>query len=159
MITTASATSGGILAACIDDSDCRKLGEGSKYACFGYFCYPWKDHSGVAASEKRDLCRRSSDCKRPGQQCQRHQDRRKIKKGLCMSEVTDCDTQADCPGGYGGCCNGYCCEERYFQQYKALPCFTHLGCQELGLGEYCCPDKHGNGTSMCCDTNPTRRIK
>ena len=115
--------------------------------------YPWKDDSGVAASEKRDICRRSSDCKRPGQECQLHQDRRKINKGICMNEVTDCDTPADCQGG-SGCCNGYCCEQRYYQQYKALPCITHLGCQDLGLGEYCCPDKQGNGTSTCCDTKP-----
>ena len=27
-------TSGGVLTGCIDDSDCQKLGEGSKYACF-----------------------------------------------------------------------------------------------------------------------------
>ena len=26
--------SGGTLKSCIDDSDCQKLGEGSKYACF-----------------------------------------------------------------------------------------------------------------------------
>ena len=26
--------------------------------------------------------------------------------------------------------------------------------QDLGLGEYCCPDKVANGTSTCCDTNP-----
>merc|ERR1712209_72659 len=70
-----------------------------------------------------------------------------------MNEVTDCDTPADCQGG-SGCCNGYCCEQRYYQQYKALPCTTHLGCMELGLGEYCCPDKQGNGTSTCCDTKP-----
>lgn len=146
-------TSGGVLTGCIDDSDCQKLGEGSKYACFLYICYPWKDDSGVAAGEKRDLCRRSSDCRKPGQECQRHQDRRKINKGLCMNEVEDCDTPADCQGG-SGCCNGYCCEQRYYQQYKALPCITHLGCQDLGLGEYCCPDKVGNGTSTCCDTNP-----
>ena len=72
-----------------------------------------------------------------------------------MNEVTYCDTPADCQEG-SGCCNGYCCEQRYYQQYKALPCTTHRGCQELGLGEYCCPDKQGNGTSTCCDNpNPT----
>ena len=27
-------TAGGVLTGCIDDSDCQKLGEGSKYACF-----------------------------------------------------------------------------------------------------------------------------
>ena len=91
-VTTASATSGGILAACIDDSDCMKIGQGREYACFLYICYPWKDDSGVAAGEKRDLCRRSSDCRKPGQECQRHQDRRKINKGLCMNEVSTLDT-------------------------------------------------------------------
>ena len=59
---------------------------------FQYICYPWKDDSGVAASEKRDLCRRSSDCRKPGQECQRHQDRRKINKGLCMNEVSILNT-------------------------------------------------------------------
>lgn len=63
---------------------------------FQYICYPWKDDSGVAASEKRDLCRRSSDCRKPGQECQRHQDRRKINKGLCMNEVRSIlDTNGD----------------------------------------------------------------
>ena len=66
-----------------------------------YICYPWKDDSGVAAGEKRDLCRRSSDCRKPGQECQRHQDRRKINKGLCMNEVS---TAIDY---YCECCN--CC--------------------------------------------------
>jgi len=147
-------TSGGVLTGCIDDSDCQKLGEGSKYACFLYICYPWKDDSGVPASEKRDLCRKKSDCSaKRGQTCQRHQDRRKINKGLCMNEVEDCDTPKDCPSG-SGCCNGYCCEQRYFQQYKALPCVTHLGCQDLGLGQYCCPGKDNSTAAVCCDTNP-----
>ena len=57
---------------------------------FQYICYPWKDDSGVPASEKRELCRKSKDCSERGQTCQRHQDRRKINKGLCMNEVRSC---------------------------------------------------------------------
>ena len=31
---SSNALNGGVLTGCIDDSDCQKLGEGSKYACF-----------------------------------------------------------------------------------------------------------------------------
>ena len=87
-VTIASAASGSsVHTACIDDSDCQKLDDSGKYACFLYICYPWKDDSGVPASEKRELCRKSKDCSKRGQTCQRHQDRRKINKGLCMNEV------------------------------------------------------------------------
>ena len=34
-------------AACIDDIDCRVKGDG--YACFMYFCYPWKNDTVIPA--------------------------------------------------------------------------------------------------------------
>merc|ERR1712130_926640 len=44
-------------------------------------------------------------------------------------------------------------------QLKQLPCVNHLGCKDLGYGNFCCPPK-GNSTeapSVCCndDPNPT----
>lgn len=66
------------------------------FSLFQYICYPWKDDSGVPASEKRDLCRKKSDCSaKRGQTCQRHQDRRKINKGLCMNEVRNINAKCN----------------------------------------------------------------
>ena len=62
-------------------------------------------------------------------------------------------------GAQRECCNGqYCCGVEFFDQLKQLPCVNHLGCKELGYGNFCCPPK-GNSTapSTCCneDPNPT----
>ena len=35
-------------AACIDDSDCHRV-KGDGYACFMYFCYPWKNDTVIPA--------------------------------------------------------------------------------------------------------------
>ena len=61
-------------------------------------------------------------------------------------------------GAQRECCNGYCCGKEFFDQLKQLPCVNHLGCKDLGYGNFCCPPK-GNSTeaSTCCneDPNPT----
>ena len=53
---------------------------------FQYICYPWKDDSGVAPSERLDLCRNSKNCK-SGQTCQRHSNKRSVTKGICLDKV------------------------------------------------------------------------
>ena len=35
-------------AACIDESDCHRV-KGDGYACFMYFCYPWKNDTVIPA--------------------------------------------------------------------------------------------------------------
>lgn len=140
---------------CIDDSDCMKISEHSNnYACFQYICYPWKDDSKVAAKDKIAMCRKDSDCKEnAGQKCYRHMDRRTINKGLCFDELQACGIEVTqkCPRGKG-CCGSFCCENKYFNQYKDLPCSNHIGCQDLDLGQFCCPRKGQN--SVCCSTDP-----
>jgi len=143
---------------CIDDSDCSKLGQGTKYACFQYICYPWKDDSNIKETDKRKLCRKDADCE-SGQECFRHHDKRHVNQGLCFDEIQQCDVGSDCKPGRSGkplnCCGGSCCEEPYFNQFKSLPCTSHLGCEDLGLGKFCCP--RTNTTSVCCDTDPNPR--
>ncbi|TRY73297.1 hypothetical protein TCAL_13046 [Tigriopus californicus] len=140
----------GLLTSCIDDSDCLKLGEGNKYACFLYVCYPWRDDSKVPEDERRDTCRKDSDCS-SDQECHRHHDRRNIVKGLCFDEISECETPNECSEGFG-CCGGYCCEQKYYAHFTDLPCVSHLGCRDLGLGQFCCP--RDNGTDVCCNTDP-----
>ena len=72
-----------------------------------------------------------------------------------LSSPTDCDIA----GAQKECCNGqYCCGPEYFSQLTELPCVNHLGCKDLGYGNFCCPAK-GNSTApaQCCneDPNPT----
>ena len=51
----------------------------------------------------------------------------------CFSlfQPKDCEGPQDCRGNGAltGCCNNFCCEEKYYQQYKALPCVTDFGCK------------------------------
>jgi len=145
--------------ACIDDSDCGSKGPG--FACFQYICYPWADDSGIAKGDRKDTCKSNDDC--PGQlSCFRHHDRRQIHRGLCMEPIADCSENGrdDCKAGaQKECCNGqYCCGPEYFSQLTELPCVNHLGCKDLGYGNFCCPAK-GNSTApaQCCneDPNPT----
>jgi len=138
---------------CIDDSDCSKLMQGTKYACFQYICYPWKDDTHIQEQDRRKTCRRAADCD-IGQDCFRHHDRRHVNKGLCFDEIHQCETKSDCPK-HLNCCGGSCCEEPYFNQFKTLPCVSHMGCQGLGLGNFCCP--RVNQTSICCHTDPNPR--
>lgn len=135
---------------CIDDSDCSKLGQGSKYACFQYICYPWKNDDHIEVKDRRGTCRKDSDCQ-AGQECYRHHDKRTVNRGLCFDQIHPCDTTSDCPSGMS-CCGESCCEEEYFNQYKLLPCTSDMGCEDLGLGKYCCP--RTNSTNVCCNTNP-----
>jgi len=147
--------------ACIDDSDCGTEGHG--FACFQYICYPWADDTAIPAKDKKETCKSNDDC--TGQlKCFRHHDRRQIHRGLCMEPETDCSENGrdDCKaaGAQRECCNGqYCCGQEFFDQLKQLPCVNHLGCKDLGYGNFCCPPK-GNSTeapSVCCneDPNPT----
>lgn len=139
---------------CIDDSDCLKLGQGDKYACFQFLCYPWKDDSKVADKEKIQTCRRTTDCK-DNKICYRHQDRRTVPRGLCFNKFQECglDIKDKCRRGYG-CCGDYCCENKYYDQYSKLPCSTDLGCQDMGLGKFCCPAGKGQDNKVCCDKDP-----
>jgi len=136
---------------CIDDSDCVKLGAGDKFACFQYICYPWKNDSMIEAKNRRKTCRQDDDCE-PGQECFRHHDKRMVNRGLCFDEVKDCQNAKECSKGYE-CCGGTCCEEKYYQQFAKLPCISHLGCRDLGLGQFCCPGKNGS-ENVCCDQDP-----
>lgn len=143
--------------ACIDDSDCKAKGPG--FACFQYICYPWADASGIKQADRKDTCKSNDDC--PGNlSCFRHHDRRLIHRGLCMEPITDCSENGrdDCKTGPSReCCNGqYCCGKEYFEQLQQLPCVNHLGCKDLGYGNFCCPPKGANSTepSTCCNVDP-----
>jgi hypothetical protein len=138
------------LAGCIDDSDCtRVMGQGKKYACFQYICYPWKDDSSVPENERKELCRKKADCD-PSEYCHRHHDRRNVYKGLCLDK-TECDGNQDCKSGKG-CCAGRCCEMKFYKELNELPCASSQQCQDLSLGDFCCPRK--NDTDICCDEDP-----
>jgi len=138
---------------CIDDSDCLKIGEGDKFACFQFLCYPWEDDSAVAPKDRIPLCRKDKDCD-ANKKCYRHNDRRRVSKGLCFDEPEDCGIEEDaekCPKDKG-CCGSLCCEKKYFEQYSQLPCMNHRGCEDLGLGKFCCPRKGQH--NVCCNTDP-----
>jgi hypothetical protein len=138
---------------CIDDSDCQKLGQGDKYACFQFLCYPWKDDSAITPKDKIPLCRKDRDCK-DGKQCYRHSDKRNVFKGLCFEQLKECGIEVEdskCPKGKG-CCGSFCCEQKYYKQYSELPCSNHQGCEDLGIGKFCCPRK--GEASVCCNVDP-----
>jgi hypothetical protein len=143
--------------ACIDDSDCSVKGHG--FACFQYICYPWADDTAIPAKDRKETCKSNDDCSNQ-LKCFRHHDRRQIHRGLCMEDITDCSENGrdDCKaaGAQRECCNGqYCCGQEFFDQLKQLPCVNHLGCKDLGYGNFCCPPK-GNSTeaSTCCNEDP-----
>eukprot|EP00096_Caligus_rogercresseyi_P001475 TRINITY_DN1239_c0_g1_i1.p1 TRINITY_DN1239_c0_g1~~TRINITY_DN1239_c0_g1_i1.p1 ORF type:complete len:220 (+),score=41.58 TRINITY_DN1239_c0_g1_i1:494-1153(+) len=138
------------LPVCLDDSDCVQ--HGNKYACFKYFCYPWKDDSDVGEPYRRQTCREDSECSED-HVCFRHHDIRSINRGLCLDNILleDCEIESDCGPGFG-CCGGLCCEMEYHMRFADLPCVSDLGCQDLGMGKYCCP--RDNSSSICCDTDP-----
>jgi hypothetical protein len=139
---------------CIDDSDCLKIGEGDKFACFQFLCYPWQDDSQVAAKDRIPICRKDKDCKE-GKECYRHTDKRRVSKGLCLDKLKECGPEPDdgkCTGDTG-CCGEVCCEKKYYEQYSKLPCTQNSGCEDLGLGKFCCPQGKGKD-SICCNTDP-----
>ena len=138
---------------CKDDSDCMKLDSNGDFACFGFLCYPWKDDSMLAPVDRISTCRKDRDCD-DNKKCYRHNDRRRVSKGLCFDELRECglvEYDEICPQDQG-CCGGSCCEKKYFEQYIELPCHKHEGCENLGLGKFCCPRKGRH--SVCCNTDP-----
>jgi hypothetical protein len=140
---------------CINDDDCEKLGADNKYACFQYICYPWKDDQDITVDERIPLCRDDDSCKH-GKKCFRHLDKRRVTAGLCLNEAKKCGIQngdATCPDEQK-CCGDVCCEMLYFQQYRMLPCLNDEGCQDYGLGQFCCPPNKKDGDNSCCNTNP-----
>jgi len=146
------------LKGCIDDSDCKNL-EG-KYACFQYVCYPYENDSFLSPENKLTQCTKKEECQL-GEVCHRHHEVRRVQFGRCMAQNGDCTKADDCKGQGGSqkCCNGqFCCEDKYFNQLKTLPCLNHFMCQDLGYGKFCCPQKSGNSnttaSSICCDINP-----
>ena len=60
----------------------------------------------------------------------RHPDKRRISKGICLkNSPSRCDTHDECIGSGGKCCNGFCCNDVYFNAIKELPCLNDEGCQ------------------------------
>jgi hypothetical protein len=129
--------------ACIDDTDCIKTHrlKDDDYACFQYFCYPWKNKDGPLK-----LCQRDKDCAsgtrgaggggRQVQQaeCVRHYDRRAVTSGVCMAEVVECGQHEECGQNSSGnkkCCNGYCCSDKYYEAMQELPCQSDDFCQVI----------------------------
>ena len=117
--------------ACIEDNDCRRL---DNHVCFQYFCYPWQTVSSGASDEALplNLCRSNKDCPRVGeekQECFRHHDKRKITSGICVQSQDTCTDHDECEDKGGKCCNGYCCNEGYYEAIQNLPCVSNEGCQ------------------------------
>ena len=117
--------------ACIEDNDCRRL---DNHVCFQYFCYPWQTVSSIASEQPLplDLCRSPKDCPKKGaekQDCFRHHDKRKITSGICIPPAETCSEHEDCEDRGGKCCNGYCCNEVYYEAIQNLPCVSNEGCQ------------------------------
>lgn len=124
--------------ACLMDSDCPKRSN-MDLVCFQYFCYPWRETAEESsASRPLDSCRHSKDCvasagedEKP--ECFRHHDRRRITRGFCIDSIDECSYHDECEGIGGKCCNGYCCNEEYFEALMALPCTRDEGCQVKGF--------------------------
>lgn len=137
---------------CIDDSDCKHLGA-DKYACFKYLCYPWKDDSEIAVKDRIKTCRRDRDCDY-GQDCVRHGDVREVTKGICFEESSDCEQDSECSPGLK-CCGYTCCNPEYKKEFANLPCASNQQCEDLYLGQWCCPAaKNSNKTDTCCNVDP-----
>ena len=120
---------------CIDDSDCEKRNL-QEYACFQYFCYPYEKNAQTASEAvlPLDQCRKDKDC--PSMQggpakCFRHYERRKVTYGVCVPSIDRCDNHEDCYAKGGKCCNGYCCNQEYFDALAGMQCFNDLGCKVI----------------------------
>ena len=60
----------------------------------------------------------------------RHPDKRNINRGICLkARPRACDAHTDCNGFGGKCCNGHCCNDKYFKEIMKIPCVTNEGCQ------------------------------
>ena len=79
---------------CVTDSDCDSISDrqGESYKCFQYMCYPWNSPS---LAHPFRTCKRRSDCKDLREEeggdggngdCFRHQDRRNVFSGICLSD-------------------------------------------------------------------------
>ena len=138
---------------CITDSDCPDLAGSGNLSCFGYFCYPWRDENIVEAKDRISLCRNKKDCA-SGKECFRHHDKRRISKGLCLDEISNCNhDDQKCRKG-SECCGGKCCSDVYYKKYRQLSCTTDEFCQDIGLGHFCCSSKKDDRLKTCCDTQP-----
>ena len=59
----------------------------------------------------------------------RHPDRRQVSRGICIDEKMWCDISDDCKGFGGKCCNGFCCNDIYFNEIKNLKCMNDDSCK------------------------------
>lgn len=76
--------------------------------------------------------------------CFRHPDKRNINRGICLkARPRACDAHTDCNGFGGKCCNGHCCNDKYFKEIMKIPCVTNEGCQDMLTGDHCCIDLSG----------------
>jgi len=125
--------------ACLEDDDCLKVHHLPDYACFRYFCYPWKAalKSSTAGQNQAELgplkaCgRRLPACEAP-HECLHHPLRRQVPVSVCAppEAAARCDRHEDCEGDLGGrCCNSRCCTEGYFQKLGELECNNDEACQ------------------------------
>lgn len=155
---------------CVTDTDCDSISarEGDSYKCFQYMCYPWNSDS---KAQPFRSCKRRSDCKDLRQEeggdggngdCFRHQDRRNVFSGICLSDsdMTPCFEHTDCTEGRK-CTNQFCGEEQYFSALGELSCKADSFCQDMLLGDHCCFDIRGGLSAWdsgepdwgkkCCD--------
>ena len=113
---------------CLTDNDCLKVSgaSGEDYRCFQYMCFPWKSDT---KSLPFKTCKKSTDCS-DTEDCYRHNDRRKVFSGICLSkeEMPKCFEHSECGKGLK-CVNGYCGDERYFSTLKDTPCTEDFFCQ------------------------------
>ena len=79
---------------CLTDDDCRYMTEGgdADYKCFQYRCFPWNDPE--VQGDFRS-CKVKEDCLELGVEeegdgsdgvCFKHQDKRNIFRGMCVSQ-------------------------------------------------------------------------
>lgn len=124
---------------CLTDSDCSDISsrESEDFRCFQYMCFPWKSK---AFDLPFNRCQRRSECLET-EDCYRHQDRRKVFSGICLSkeEMTACFDHSECQSEQK-CVNGYCGDKSYFKALLDTPCTEHSFCQDLLLGTHCCHD-------------------
>jgi hypothetical protein len=137
---------------CVTDDDCDNISDKKhqSYKCFQYMCYPWKSKS---LGQPFRTCKRRSDCKAlslaeggdgGNGDCYRHQDRRTVFSGICLSDsdMAPCFEHSDCKEGRK-CTNQFCGEEQYFSALGELTCKKDSFCQDMLLGTHCCFDIRG----------------